>query len=60
MRWEYCNPKKAWGKGGGLVRYGTGDKWTMKGFEIGNITCDNATFGDPAPGQKKRCEYKKY
>lgn len=59
-RWEYCNPKKAWGKGGGLVRYGTGNKWTMKGFEVGNITCNNATFGDPAPGQKKRCEFKKY
>ena len=58
----YDSRCKASGKanGGGLVRYGSGNKWTMRGFEYGYPTCNNSTFGDPVPGVGKRCEYKKY
>lgn len=39
------------------VFYGAGNKWTYKGNLSGNISCDNATFGDPFVGTVKMCKY---
>ena len=37
------------------VRYGAGDTFISKKLSW-NAACNNATFGDPAPGQAKHCE----
>lgn len=37
------------------VRYGAGSSWTTKSLAWG-ASCNNSTFGDPAPGVAKRCE----
>lgn len=37
------------------VRYGTGTSWTTQ-VATGSITCNNATFGDPANGYIKECD----
>ncbi|HEX8611223.1 MAG TPA: M66 family metalloprotease [Telluria sp.] len=37
------------------VRYGAGERFVSKTLGW-NASCDNATFGDPAPGAAKHCE----
>ncbi|MCY0911000.1 M66 family metalloprotease [Massilia antarctica] len=37
------------------VRYGAGDRFVSKSLGW-NAACNNATFGDPAPGVAKHCE----
>jgi hypothetical protein len=39
-----------------MVRYGTGNQWTMK-KATDRIYCSNDVFGDPAPGRAKACYY---
>ncbi len=41
-----------------MVRYGAGDRWSMKKVTRG-IMCSNDVFGDPAPGVSKACYYQK-
>lgn len=38
------------------IRYGTDTRWNEQLSWQGAIHCNNATFGDPAPGHAKRCE----
>lgn len=38
------------------VRYGTSTSYFTKSF-TGSVSCNNATFGDPAPGYWKMCSY---
>lgn len=38
------------------IKYGNGSKWNyLEKSGIEEIQCDNATFGDPYPGQRKEC-----
>ena len=39
------------------VRYGYFTKWNYKYNVSGNISCNNATFGDPISGSTKSCYY---
>lgn len=38
------------------VRYGTSTSWVSK-VVTGSVVCSNATFGDPAVGSQKECDY---
>jgi hypothetical protein len=38
------------------VRYGAGTRHVRRSFS-GAAPCNNAAFGDPAPGEPKRCEF---
>ena len=39
---------------GTMVKYGAGTHWTKR-LMSGSFTCNNSTFGDPAPGAFKAC-----
>lgn len=41
-------------RGTGVVHYGSGNRWYKKAATNG-VKCNNATFGDPAPGVVKKC-----
>ncbi|WP_334132186.1 hypothetical protein [Silanimonas lenta] len=43
--------------GPATVRYGANGQYTFRRFEGGSVSCDNRSFGDPAPGRSKQCEY---
>lgn len=47
--------KMCHGGGWGEIRYGAGNK-TRRITLLGDVKCDNITFGDPAPNVPKRCQ----
>src|SRR5205085_11094916 len=55
--WDTCgNEGSSCGfSGTKAVRYGAGSTFVYGSFTNG-ASCDNATFGDPAPGVAKHCE----
>ena len=56
--WKFCSnerstctvPSRA------IVRYGAAGKFNSQ-YVDSSVRCDNNTFGDPAPGVRKTCEY---
>jgi hypothetical protein len=56
-QWSFCANENGYCAftGTQTVRYGAGNNFVQKSLAW-NATCNNATFGDPAPGQAKRCE----
>lgn len=55
--WVDCagEAKTCRGSGWGEIRYGTGEQWHRITAQ-GNVPCNNATLGDPAPNRVKRCQ----
>ncbi len=41
--------------GRAMVRFGTGGRWTSRSVSNA-VQCDTDAFGDPAPGEPKRCQ----
>lgn len=41
--------------GRAMVRYGADGRWTNRTV-FNNVECNNDAFGDPAPGEPKRCQ----
>lgn len=39
----------------GEVMYGADNRWSERREDTGSFTCNNAEFGDPAPGTRKMC-----
>jgi hypothetical protein len=37
------------------IRYGVDSRWVQRSLS-GNVMCNNAMFGDPAPGTRKQCD----
>ncbi|MDQ1829593.1 M66 family metalloprotease [Massilia scottii] len=56
-QWTFCanENSRCVFTGNQTVRYGAGDRFVSKTLGWG-ASCNNATFGDPAPGAAKRCE----
>jgi hypothetical protein len=40
----------------GLVRFGSGDKWSEPKSVSGTVKCDKSQFEDPAPWEAKQCQ----
>lgn len=49
---ERCNLRRRT-----TIAYGVNGRFVYKRNVSGSIACNNRTFGDPAPGVKKRCYY---
>ena len=41
--------------GRAVVRYGAEGRWTSRSV-VNGVACNNDAFGDPAPGDPKRCQ----
>ena len=50
---ELCRPPA----GATRVRYGADGRYEVRPVARGNVMCSNRSFGDPAPGLFKQCEY---
>ncbi|MCE1226087.1 MAG: hypothetical protein LWW87_06305 [Geobacteraceae bacterium] len=59
VRWERCagEGENCRFRGTREIRYGAGDRWSYRS-QTNSITCNNAVFGDPAPGTPKACYIK--
>lgn len=57
--WEHCarEGNECRLPGPATVRYGVDGLYTFRRFQGGSLRCDNRTFGDPAPYQRKYCDY---
>lgn len=49
---QQCSPPR-----GATVRFGAGGKYAVMSRVSGSVFCHVSTFGDPNPGERKRCEY---
>lgn len=56
-QWTFCAQEngRCIFTGTQTVRYGAGDRYVSKNLDF-SAGCNNATFGDPAPGVAKHCE----
>ena len=50
---ELCRPPA----GSTRVRYGADGRYEVRPVSRGNVMCNNRSFGDPAPGVFKQCQY---
>lgn len=57
--WEHCarEGRDCVLPGPATVRYGVEGRYTFRRFQGGRISCDNRSFGDPAVGASKYCDY---
>ncbi len=57
--WQFCADENSYCRTpqgqAAQVRYGTQGQYEYRDVN-GGVPCNNRTFGDPAPGQAKRCE----
>jgi hypothetical protein len=44
--------------GPAVVRYGASGRYVTRNVNGGIVRCDNRSFGDPAPGKGKHCDYR--
>ncbi len=49
---QQCRPPR-----GATVRFGAGGRYAVMSRVSGSVFCHVNTFGDPNPGERKRCEY---
>ncbi len=58
-QWTYCarEGRSCQLPTSATVRYGANGRYTFRRLPRGAHSCDNRTFGDPAPGDKKACDY---
>lgn len=59
-QWQACarEGKRCRLPGAAMVRYGREGAFLFREFNGGEISCDNQSFQDPAPGQRKECSYR--
>jgi hypothetical protein len=58
-RWQICANEGEYCRlpGPATVRYGAYGRYAFLEVDGGGIRCDNRSFGDPAPRQRKVCEF---
>jgi hypothetical protein len=58
VRWELCasEGERCRVRGGATVRYGINGRFVYREVRNATFICDNQSFGDPAPRQRKVCE----